>query len=175
MSQSKKLKSFKTIFIMAMEIERKFLIKGNFKKDAFKAVRITQGYICSTPEHTVRIRLKGDEAYITIKGIASASGASRFEWEQKISPEDAARLLEFCESGIIDKTRYLVKSGEHVFEVDEFHGDNDGLVIAEVELRSEDEPFVRPEWLGEEVTGDERYYNSMLSKSPYKDWKQANR
>ena len=155
---------------MALEIERKFLTKGDFRKDAFKAVRIAQGYLCSAPEHTVRVRLKDDEAYITVKGMGSASGASRFEWEQKISPEDAKRLLELCEPGIIDKTRYLVKAGEHVFEVDEFHGDNDGLIIAEVELRSEDEPFVRPEWLGEEVTGDAKYYNSALSKRPYKIW-----
>ncbi len=156
---------------MAQEIERKFLVAGDFKKDAFKATRITQGYLCSVPERTVRVRVKGEKGYITIKGIGSASGASRFEWEKEIPVEEVKQLLEICEPGVIDKTRYLVKSGEHTFEVDEFYGDNDGLVVAEVELHSEDEAFVKPEWLGEEVTGDAKYYNSMLMKNPYKNWK----
>ncbi len=156
---------------MAQEIERKFLVAGDFKKDAFKATRITQGYLCSVPERTVRVRVKGEKGYITIKGIGSASGASRFEWEKEIPVEEVKQLLEICEPGVIDKTRYLVKSGEHTFEVDEFYGDNDGLVVAEVELHSEDEAFVKPEWLGEEVTGDAKYYNSMLMKNPYKNWR----
>ncbi len=155
---------------MAQEIERKFLVNGDFRKDAFKATRITQGYLCSVPERTVRVRVKGEKGYITIKGIGSASGASRFEWEKEIPVEEVKQLLEICEPGVIDKTRYLVKSGEHTFEVDEFYGDNDGLVVAEVELHSEDEAFVKPEWLGEEVTGDAKYYNSMLMKNPYKNW-----
>lgn len=156
---------------MAQEIERKFLVSGDFRKDAFKATRITQGYLSSVPERTVRVRVKGDKGFITVKGIGSASGASRFEWEKEIPVEDVRQLLEICEPGVIDKTRYLVKSGEHTFEVDEFYGDNDGLVVAEVELHSEEESFVKPEWLGEEVTGDAKYYNSMLMKNPYRNWK----
>lgn len=156
---------------MAQEIERKFLVKGNFKDAAFKATRITQGYLCSIPERTVRVRVKGEKGFITIKGIGSDSGASRFEWEKEIPIAEVQDLLNICEPGVIDKTRYLVKVGEHTFEVDEFYGDNDGLVVAEVELGSENEAFDKPEWLGEEVTGDVKYYNSMLMKNPYKNWK----
>ncbi|MBP5228557.1 MAG: CYTH domain-containing protein [Bacteroidales bacterium] len=156
---------------MAQEIERKFLVKGNFKDAAFKATRITQGYLCSIPERTVRVRVKGEKGFITIKGIGSDSGASRFEWEKEIPVAEVQDLLNICEPGVIDKTRYLVKVGEHTFEVDEFYGDNDGLVVAEVELGSENEAFDKPEWLGEEVTGDVKYYNSMLMKNPYKNWK----
>lgn len=155
---------------MAQEIERKFLVKGDFKQDASKETRITQGYLSSVPERTVRVRIKGDKGFITIKGIGSASGASRFEWEKEIPVEEVESLLQLCEPGVIDKTRYLVKSGTHTFEVDEFYGDNKGLVVAELELKSEDESFVRPAWLGEEVTGDARYYNSMLMKNPYTKW-----
>ena len=155
---------------MAQEIERKFLVRGDFKSEVTKATRITQGYLSSVPERTVRVRIKGDKGYITVKGIGSDSGASRFEWEKEIPVEDVRELLKICEPGVIDKTRYLVPAGRHTFEVDEFYGDNEGLVVAEVELSSEDEEFVRPEWLGEEVTGDARYYNSMLMKKPYKTW-----
>ena len=116
---------------MAQEIEKKFLVKGDFKNEVFKATRITQGYLCSVPERTVRIRVKGDKGFITVKGIGNASGAARFE----------------------------------------FYGDNDGLTVAEVELADENEPFDKPEWLGEEVTGDPKYFNSMLMKNPYKNWK----
>lgn len=156
---------------MAQEIERKFLVKGDFKGEAFKATRITQGYLCSVPERTVRVRVKGDKGFITVKGIGNAAGASRYEWEKEIAVADVRELLKLCEPGVIDKTRYLVKAGEHTFEVDEFYGDNEGLVVAEVELPSEDAPFERPSWLGEEVTGQTRYYNSMLMKNPYKNWK----
>lgn len=156
---------------MAQEIERKFLVKGDFKVEAFKATRITQGYLCSVPERTVRVRVKGDKGFITVKGIGNAAGASRYEWEKEIAVADVRELLKLCEPGVIDKTRYLVKAGEHTFEVDEFYGDNEGLVVAEVELPSEDAPFERPSWLGEEVTGQTRYYNSMLMKNPYKNWK----
>ena len=156
---------------MAQEIEKKFLVKGDFKDEAFKATRITQGYLSSVPERTVRVRVKGDKGFITIKGIGNASGASRFEWEKEIPVEEVRQLLEICEPGVIDKTRYLVKSGDHTFEVDEFYGDNDGLVVAEVELGAEDEAFVKPAWIGEEVTGDPKYYTSMLMKNPYKNWK----
>ena len=155
---------------MAQEIERKFLVSGDFKSEATKATRITQGYLSSIPERTVRVRIKGDKGYMTVKGIGSDSGASRFEWEKEIPVEDVLELLKICEPGVIDKTRYLVPAGKHTFEVDEFYGDNEGLVVAEVELGSEDEEFVRPGWLGEEVTGDPRYYNSMLMKKPYKTW-----
>lgn len=147
------------------------MVNGDFKSDAFKATRITQGYLSSVPERTVRVRVKGDKGFITIKGIGNASGASRFEWEKEIPVEDVKALLEICEPGVIDKTRYLVKAGEHTFEVDEFYGDNEGLTVAEVELSDENEAFDKPSWLGEEVTGDAKYYNSMLMKNPYKNWK----
>lgn len=156
---------------MAQEIERKFLVAGDFKAEATKATRIIQGYLSSVPERTVRVRVKGEKGFITIKGIGNQSGASRFEWEKEIPTTEAEQLLAICEPGVIDKTRYLVKSGEHTFEVDEFCGDNEGLTVAEVELSSEEEAFQKPAWLGEEVTGDVKYYNSMLMKNPYKNWK----
>jgi len=156
---------------MAQEIERKFLVDGDFKSEAFKETRITQGYLSSVPERTVRVRVKGEKGFITIKGIGDETGASRYEWEKEIPVEEVRELLKICEPGVIDKTRYLVKHGDHTYEVDEFYGDNEGLVIAEVELQSADESFEKPEWLGEEVTGDVRYYNSMLMKAPYKEWK----
>ncbi len=157
---------------MAQEIERKFLVKNNsFKKDAFKSTRIVQGYLSSVPERTVRVRIKDDKGYLTVKGLGNESGASRFEWEIEIPKQDVENLLKICEPGIIDKTRYLVKNGDLTFEVDEFYGDNEELVVAEIELKSEDQAFEKPDWLGEEVTGDPRYYNSMLMKNPYKNWK----
>ena len=156
---------------MAQEIERKFLVTGDFKSAAIKATRITQGYLSSVPERTVRVRIKGDKGYITVKGIGNDSGASRFEWEKEIPVVEVSELLKICEPGVIDKTRYLVKSGKHTFEVDEFYGDNEGLTVAEVELASENEAFEKPSWLGKEVTGDTKYYNSMLMKNPYKNWK----
>ncbi len=155
---------------MAQEIERKFLVTGDFKKDAYKETHITQGYLSSIPERTVRVRIKGNQGFITIKGIANASGASRYEWEKEIPVEEVESLLKLCEPGIIDKTRYLVKSGEHTFEVDEFFGDNQGLVVAEIELSFEEEHFIKPLWIGREVTGDPKYYNSMLKLNPYKNW-----
>jgi len=156
---------------MAQEIERKFLVEGEFKSQVYKWIRITQGFLSSVPERTVRVRVKGNKGFITIKGISDKTGASRYEWEKEIPLSEVQELLKICEPGVIDKTRYLVKHGDHIFEVDEFHGDNEGLVIAEVELQSVDESFEKPEWLGEEVTGDVRYYNSMLMKNPYKGWK----
>ena len=156
---------------MGQEIERKFLVKVAFKSRAFKATRIIQGYLSSVPERTVRVRVKGEKGYITIKGIGNRSGASRFEWEKEIPVEEVKELLELCEPGIIDKTRYLVKAGEYTFEVDEFYGENEGLTMAEIELPDENVAFEHPAWLGEEVTGDSRYYNSMLMKNPYKNWK----
>lgn len=155
---------------MAQEIERKFLVRGDFRRDASQSVRIRQGYLCSAPERTVRVRIRGDKAYITVKGLGNATGVSRFEWEKEISVADAEELLKLCEPGMIDKTRYLVNAGAHTYEVDEFHGDNEGLVVAEIELNSENEEFFRPGWLGREVTGDRRYYNSSLSGNPYRNW-----
>mgnify|MGYP001103314151 CR=1 FL=1 len=155
---------------MSQEIERKFLVKGDFKPFAHQATRITQGYLSSVPERTVRVRIMGDKGYITVKGIGNASGASRFEWEMEIPLKDAEQLIKICEPGVIDKTRYLVKVGQHTYEVDEFYGENQGLILAEIELQSENEPFEKPDWIGEEVTGDTRYFNSMLMKNPYSRW-----
>ena len=156
---------------MAKEIERKFLVKGDdFKREAYEAIGITQGFLSSVPERVVRIRVKGVKGYITIKGITSDSGLSRYEWEKEIPLDEARELLLLCEPGVIDKTRYLIKTGEYTFEVDEFYGDNEGLIVAEIELPDEEAPFERPAWLGEEVTGDIRYYNVMLAKHPFKEW-----
>jgi adenylate cyclase len=156
---------------MAQEIERKFLVKSDaFKAEVSKETRITQGYLSSIPERTVRVRVKGSKGFITIKGIGSASGASRYEWEKEIPVEEVKELLTICEPGVIDKTRYEVKNGPFKFEVDEFYGENQGLTVAEIELSSEDDSFEKPEWLGEEVTGDVKYYNSMLMKTPFTKW-----
>lgn len=155
-----------------VEIERKFLVNSNaFKKEAFKSTRIIQGFLNTDKERTVRVRLKGDKGFITIKGKSNSSGLSRFEWEKEISKTDVESLLKLCEKGIIDKIRYEVKVGKHIFEVDEFFGDNRGLIVAEVELNSENETFDKPNWLGEEVTGQIKYYNSQLSKLPFNMWK----
>lgn len=158
---------------MAQEIERKFLVRGEaYKQEAWKSVRMVQGYICSAPGRTVRVRIKGDKGYLTIKGPASPGGISRFEWEKEIALDEAEALFRLCEPGAVVKTRHLVRAGELMFEVDEFEGENEGLVMAEIELPAEDAPFVRPDWLGEEVTGDARYYNSMLSKHPFRTWRE---
>ena len=139
--------------------------------EVIRATRITQAYLSSVPERSVRVRIEGDKGSLTIKGIGNASGASRFEWEREISTEEANALLKICEPGLIDKTRYIVPEASGLqFEVDEFYGDNEGLLMAEIELPYEDYPFHKPEWLGEEVTGDLRYYNNMLIKSPFKSW-----
>lgn len=159
---------------MATEIERKFKVAGDFLPYVSRSYRICQGYLNSVPERTVRIRIKGDRGYITVKGLTSESGMSRYEWEKEIPVEDAIDMLRLCEQGVIDKTRHIVEVTDgnvtNVFEIDEFHADNEGLVIAEIELSSEDEEFLRPQWLGEEVTSDSRYYNSYLSAHPYKFW-----
>jgi len=160
---------------VAKEIERKFLVKGDFKKVVAKSQRIIQGYISSVPQRTVRVRIIGEKGILTIKGIGSKSGASRYEFEKQITPEEAGELLKICEPGIIDKTRFLIEFENHIIEVDEFHGDNKGLVIAEIELKTEDEKFGKPVWLGEEVTGIVKYYNSMLVKNPYKNWENKNK
>lgn len=154
-----------------LEIERKFLVTSEkYKAEAYKKSEIKQGYLNSHPERTTRIRVQDEKAYITIKGKSSESGLSRFEWEKEIPVEEALQLLKLCEPGVIEKVRYFVRAEKFTFEVDEFFGDNKGLVIAEIELKSEDDTFNIPNWLGEEVTGDLRYYNSQLSKNPFKNW-----
>lgn len=155
---------------MKYEIERKFLVTGDYKSHAFNQYRIVQGYLSSVPQRIVRIRIQDNTAYLTIKSTVANSEFTRYEWEREIPIEDAEDMLKFCEKEIIEKTRHLVKVGTHVFEVDEFYGSNQGLVVAEVELESEDEVYKKPEWLGQEVTSDSRYYNSMLTKHPYSEW-----
>ena len=153
------------------EIERKFLVSNDdFKKESFKKERIIQGFLSSVPERTVRVRLIGDQGFLTVKGIGNESGTTRFEWEKEISTADAERLLSICEPGKIEKLRYFVKAGGHVFEIDDFTGENQGLVVAEIELSDESETFIRPDWLGDEVTGKAKYYNAALSRNPYSNW-----
>jgi len=154
-----------------IEIERKFLVKSNaYKEESFKATRITQGFLNTDKNRTIRVRVKEDKGYLTVKGKSTSNGLSRFEWEKEISKIDAESLLQLCEKGIIDKIRYHVKVDTHVFEVDEFLDGNKGLIIAEIELNHENEAFEKPNWLGKEVTGDIKYYNSQLSKQPFKTW-----
>jgi len=155
---------------MAIEIERKFLVKGPFKELASKKMYFKQGYIPTTHACNVRIRTEDDKAFITIKGPGNSSGMSRFEWNHEIPLEEARDLFQFCENGLIEKYRYLIPVGNHVFEVDEFLGDNAGLVVAEIELSSENEQFEKPFWLGQEVTGIRNYYNASLSRNPYIKW-----
>ena len=155
-----------------LEIERKFLVKGNgYKQQAYSQSHIKQGYISSSHGRTVRVRIRDERGYLTIKGPSKDGGLSRYEFEKEITKEEAEQLMRLCEPGIIDKTRYLVKSGKHTFEVDEFFGENEGLVIAEVELGAEDESYEKPDFIGQEVTGDRRYYNSHLRKNPFSRWK----
>ncbi|SFB74211.1 CYTH domain-containing protein [Zunongwangia mangrovi] len=154
-----------------VEIERKFLVKNeDFKAEFYQKNRITQGFLNTDRLRTVRIRIKDETAFLTVKGKNNEAGLSRFEWEKEIDKTEAEALLKLCEPGMIDKTRFLVKSASHIFEVDEFYGENEGLIVAEVELASENENFEKPKWLGQEVTGDPKYYNSQLSKNPYKSW-----
>jgi CYTH domain-containing protein len=154
-----------------IEIERKFLVNSeDFKKGAVRKERIVQGFLNTDPLRTVRVRIKGDKGYITVKGMGNHNGTTRFEWEREISVKEADALIKLSEPGVIDKLRYYVRAGKHMFEVDEFLGDNSGLIMAEIELEDEDEDFLRPQWLGEEVTAITKYYNSQLSKNPFKDW-----
>ena len=156
------------------ETERKFLVVGDFKSQSYDATRIQQGYIASGNGRIVRVRIRADKGYLTIKGPSGLAGLTRYEFDTEIPLADARDLLEICEPGIIDKTRYLVKSpdGRHTWEIDEFYGDNEGLVLAEVELASEDEPFMKPDFIGREVTGDRRFYNSHMRNYPFKLWKE---
>jgi adenylate cyclase len=154
-----------------IEIERKFLVKSEeFKTISFAKNEISQGYLNSNPERTVRVRIKGNQGYLTIKGKGNETGMSRLEWEKEIPIDEAKMLLNLCENGVISKVRYEVKFGNHVYEVDEFFGENKGLILAEIELQSEEEVFEIPDWLGEEVTNSEKYYNSYLSKKPFINW-----
>ena len=154
-----------------IEIERKFLVLSDaFKSEAFNKTRIVQGFLNSDKERIVRVRLRDNDGFLTVKGKPSEDGLSRFEWETQISKSDAEALLKLCEKGLIDKIRYEIKCGDHVFEVDEFFGDNDGLIVAEVELKDVSEVFKKPDWLGEEVTGQSKYYNSQLLKHPFTAW-----
>ncbi len=157
---------------MAQEIERKFLVTGEYKQLSFAHSHIAQGYISSARGRTVRVRIRDSEGFLTIKGPSGLSGLARYEWEKKIPLSEALELFKICEPGTIDKTRWLVKSGSHTFEVDEFHGNNEGLVVAEVELSHEEEEYIKPAFIGQEVTGDVRYYNSYLTRHPYSSWKE---
>ena len=154
-----------------LEIERKFAVKStNFLANAKESYKITQGYLNTDKNRTVRVRIKGNNGFITVKGISSADGLSRFEWEKEINIKDAEALLLLCEDFVIDKTRYIIPFDAVVFEVDVFEGANKGLVVAEVELESTEQQFEKPEWLGEELTGDERFYNAYLSNVPFTSW-----
>lgn len=154
-----------------IEIERKFLVTSTAFLDEFRAKnRIIQGYLSSVPERTVRVRIKGEKGFLTIKGKSSDSGMSRLEWEKEIALEEAEQLLLLCEAGVIDKIRYEIPVGKHLYEVDVFSGENEGLILAEIELESENEAFEKPNWLGTEVTNDNRYYNAYLSQKPFKTW-----
>ncbi|GAB6393765.1 MAG: CYTH domain-containing protein [Bacteroidales bacterium] len=158
---------------MGVERERKFLVTGNFMDGVQSSRRIRQGYLCTDPERTVRVRIAGDEAFITVKGLSGENFLSRYEFEQKIPPADAEALLGLCKPGIIDKVRHCVPFGNHIWEVDVFLGENEGLTIAEIELASAGEPFEKPAWAGKEVTPDKRYYNAALSQTPYSQWKET--
>lgn len=156
---------------MALEIERKFLLASDsFKEEAYQKNYIKQGFLNANKNRTVRVRIMDDKGFLTIKGKSNKSGISRFEWEKEIPKKEAEELFNLCEKGSIEKYRYLVKSGDHIFEVDEFLGDNKGLFVAEIELTSEDAVFKKPNWLGKEVTGKKKYYNSNLSKKPFCNW-----
>ncbi len=155
-----------------IEIERKFLVKSDvFKNRATSKEKIAQGFLNTHPSRTVRVRINGNFGFLTVKGASNEAGTSRFEWEREISAEEAKELLKICEEGLIEKTRFKIPVGTHIFDVDEFHGANQGLIVAEIELQDENEPFEKPDWLDKEVTGDIKYYNSQLSKNPYSQWK----
>lgn len=160
---------------MGVEIERKYAVTGEFKSLSTDCTRIVQGYLCSDGVRTIRVRIRGEKGYITIKGKSLHGGLARFEWEKEIPCKEAEQLLTLCDGAVIDKHRFLVPYAGHTFEIDEFHGDNEGLVIAEVELQSENEQVVLPPFVGREHTGESRYYNACLRKHPYKDWTEQER
>jgi adenylate cyclase len=155
---------------MGVEIERKFLVRGERWKVAGKGMLLRQGYLCSDPERVVRVRIEGEHATLTIKG--KNRGATRSEWEYPIPREDAQHLLDaLCERPLIEKVRHRIAHAGMLWEIDEFLGENAGLVVAEIELTSEDQAFARPNWLGEEVTHDARYFNANLLRHPYSAWR----
>ena len=154
-----------------IEIERKFLVLNNdFESLAFSRSRIVQGYLNSNPERTVRVRIKGNQGFLTIKGKGNDSGTTRLEWEKEIDVHEAETLLTLCEPGVIDKIRFEIPEGKHMYEVDVFAGKNQGLIVAEIELTSETEFFEKPNWLDQEVTGNVKYYNAALSNFPFSSW-----
>ena len=155
-----------------IEIERKYLVNSkDYRSLAFSKSHIVQGFLNSHPDRVVRIRIADDKAFLTVKGRSNSAGTTRFEWEKEIPTPEAKLLLELCEKEILEKIRYFVRTGTHIIEVDEFLGSNQGLVIAEIEIEKEDDNIAVPSWVGLEVTGDIKYYNSQLSKSPFKEWK----
>ena len=157
---------------MAQEIERKFLIhREKIDLTEVNATRIVQGFLNSDKNRTVRVRIKGKNGFLTVKGLSKNKGLSRFEWEKQISIKEAEELLGLCEPGVIEKNRYEINHEGFVFEIDEFFGENEGLWLAELELEHENQSYSSPGWLSTEVTGDERFYNAVLSKNPYKSWK----
>ncbi len=154
---------------MGTEIERKFLVNGHAYRDRADGRRYRQAYLSTNKDRVVRVRVVDDQAWLTIKG--RTRGVSRAEFEYEIPVADAINMLEnLCQQPVIDKTRYRLRAGDHVWEIDEFHGVNDGLIVAEIELQDENEPFDKPEWLGEEVSGDPRYFNANLIEHPYREW-----
>ena len=154
-----------------IEIERKFLVTSDaFMNEAHSKTKIVQGYLNSDAHRTVRVRIRDNQGFLTIKGKSNNEGTTRFEWEKEIPVSEATELIPLCEKGVLDKERFLVSLGKHTFEIDVFHGDNEGLVVAEIELNAENEAFDKPSWLGVEVTGDVKYYNSQLSKHPFTNW-----
>lgn len=156
---------------MSLEIERKFLVKNlDFKKEYTKKLYVKQGYLNSDSYNTVRVRITNEKAFITVKGKSNASGTTRFEWEKEILISDAEQLLLLSKTLLVEKTRYYIKNNNLYFEVDEFHGNNQGLFLAEIELENEKQTFDKPDWLGEEVTGNYKYYNSYLSENPFSTW-----
>ncbi|MFC5548336.1 CYTH domain-containing protein [Massilia aerilata] len=157
---------------MGIEIERKFLLKNDGWRGLGQPTLMRQGYLAADPVRTVRVRIEGERAVLTIKG--KSTGASRGEWEYEIPVADAAELLDgLCEQPLVEKTRHRIEHAGHTWEVDEFKGENAGLVVAEIELGSEDEAFEKPDWIGREVTGEKRYYNSSLIRLPYSKWNDA--
>jgi len=155
-----------------IEIERKYLVNSrDYRSLAFSKSHIVQGFLSTHPDRIVRIRIMNDNAFLTVKGRSNTAGTTRFEWEKKIPVHEAKLLLELCEKEILEKTRFYIKMGGHIIEVDEFLGSNKGLVIAEIEIENEDENIQVPSWVGLEITGDIKYYNSQLSKCPFKEWK----
>jgi CYTH domain-containing protein len=158
-----------------IEIERKYLVNSkDYRSLAYSKTHIVQGFLNSHPDRVVRIRITDDNAFLTVKGRSNSSGTTRFEWEKKIPITEAELLLELCEREILEKIRYFIKMGNHIIEVDEFLGSNKGLVIAEIETENADDNIEVPSWVGEEVTGDIKYYNSQLSKCPFNEWKGRN-